>query len=129
MAGPRVFSTRREHFADRAQGAEASDRADVARRLNDCPFLLGRLISVKLASGVAKTLRHGLGVPAAFFVIRANYDGTGTVANVTESSTAFQAKLDLTSQISIVASAACRVDLWVYPRASKPIDATTGQSA
>lgn len=123
-----MFPTRREFFGNRAQDAQESGRSDIARTLNAIPFLKGRLISVKLAAATDLYLSHGLGAPAAFFVIRQNYDGTATAAIVVESASSVQAKLDQNRQIGVVASAACTVDLWVYPRASAQIDLTTGQS-
>lgn len=119
---------RREVFDDRAQNAEARTRAELTDRLQRCPFIIGRIVSVKVTSGTTKTVRHGLGVPAAFIVVRQNYDGTGTQVNVTEAASASQAKLDLSNQLAITPSATGKVDLWFYPRASRAIDATTGQS-
>jgi hypothetical protein len=94
---------------------------DIANVLLAVPFLQGTLISVRLSVGVAKTISHRLGKPAAFFVARPNYDGTGFVANVVESSTADQAKIDQYNELSIVADLDCIVDLWFYPRASAAV--------
>lgn len=99
---------------------QGQDR-DTAGAINNVPFLdgRGRLISVRLAAGVGTLIRHGLGVPSTFFMVRPNYSGSGVVANVVESATSFQPTGDrLDTHLSIVASASCIVDLWFYPRAS-----------
>lgn len=101
----------------------------LGKKLGLCPFLEGRCISVKLVAGTAYTLVHGLGAPAAFFVIRQNYDGTGTqTRHPVESATSFQTELDQNNQLSIVCADSGTWDLWVYARASQPIPNGASQS-
>lgn len=119
--GSKALTTSREHTGDRATDAIQRARDEIARWINLCPFVRGRLISVALTAGTGKTVAHGLGTPAAFFIARQNYDGTGNVTAIVESSTSFQAGLDPNHQMNIVASVSCIVDLWFYPRASEAV--------
>lgn len=123
----RGLTTAREFFGERAQNAEAQRRSDMARALNEIPFLRGRMISVSLTGGLDKAVDHGLGVPATFIVARTNY-ANGLPANIVESDPSLQAELDPARQLYVLADINCIVDLWFYPRASKVIDTTTGQS-
>lgn len=50
---------------------QAQDAAGVLRR---CPFVEGRMKSLRLEAGVPLVVDHGLGAPAAFIVARQNYD-------------------------------------------------------
>lgn len=118
----------REHTGDRAADAIQSDRDRIAKTLNAFPFARGKLISVDLTGGVGTTINHGLGTPAACYIVRPNYDGSGNVVRIAESGTAYQAALDLNNQLSIVADVSGLLDLWFYPRASKVIPTGAVQS-
>ncbi len=83
------------------------------------PFLFGgKLISIEFTGAGNKTVVHGLGRPAAFFVARYNYLPGSAGVMFAEGD---QTGLDTDSQLSVAASAACMVDLWMYPRASQPV--------
>lgn len=126
MKGPRPFNQRTEPQAGRQLNDADRARAELARLLNRIPFLAGgRPISVRFVAATAKTVKHGLGTPATFIVIRPNYDGTANNPAFREGD---QTGLDANTQLAIVASTNCDVDLWFYPRSSQPIDATAGQS-
>lgn len=123
------LAVRRAQTGDRQDEAIQRASQDIVGLLRRLPFAAGRMISVTLTAGVAYTLNHGLGVPAAIFVARPNYDGTGTQTRLpVESATSFQSVLDQNNQLSIVCADAGTWDLWVYPRASKTIPAGAQQS-
>ncbi len=100
------------------------DTADLGRTLRACPFIIGRLKSVRFDGG-NKVVNHGLGRPAAWIVVRSYEPGQGP-GPITESSD--QTGLDPKNQIRIFAHDVMVADLWFYPRASRPINLTTGQS-
>lgn len=98
--------------------------------INAVPFLGGgRLVSVRFASAAFDYgIAHGLGFPAAFMVIRQNYEqpvpaGPPAFMGVTESAAATQATIapDQAKLIGLRSTAAGTCDIWFYPRASKPI--------
>lgn len=120
------IAVRRVQTGDRQDESIQRPSRDVVGALNAFPFVKGRLFSVTFAASTAKTISHGLGVPAACMIVRQNYDGTGNVPRLGESSTATQAKLDLNNQLSLVCDLACMLDLWFYPAASVFIDPATG---
>lgn len=126
---PKAVPQRREFTGDAGADRIQQAREDALAVLRACPFIRGRLISVQLVGGVAKTINHRLGAQATFMLARPNYDGTGNVSIVTESATGSQQPLDLKNQLSIVASVSGKFDLWFYPIASRPIDARSGVSA
>lgn len=125
----RALPQRRQRVGDQVLEKVQDNTQDLTKTLGTCPFLMGRLVSVQLTGGTAKVVSHNLGTPAACFVIRMNYDAGGAVnAPVFAESFPQPASLDLTKQLSVVASATCTIDLWFYPRASKVLDARTGIS-
>lgn len=107
---------------ERIQATSRDAISDVTR----CPFLFGRLISVKLSGGVDKVIRHGLGVPARAMLVSFDYSGNTGSPALNESSAAVQQPLDQRQDLAILANADCTVDVWFYPRASKTIDPRTG---
>ncbi len=119
---------RREQFGERKANAVDAARADMARQLNTIPFLRGRLISVMFTAVTDQVVNHGLGVPAACFVIRQNYDGYLEGAVLDESAPAVQAKLDQNNQLAIQCNVNATMDLWFYPRASQVIPTGETQS-
>lgn len=120
---------RREHTGNTQLDRVQAPAQNIIQLIGSVPFLAGgRLISVKLPHATPTTINHGLGSPAAFFVVRENYDGSGNTVDLAESATSAQTGLDLNNQLSIIASDACTVDLWVYPSASQIIPAGTSQS-
>ncbi len=125
MAAPRVIPQRRAFVADPVLAQVDQAREDLAQVLRFCPFLRGRLVSVTLVANTTTVIRHGLGVASAFIIVRQNYDTVGARPAFTE---AQPSGVDETKFLTIYADAACTVDLWCYPRASKPIDANQGQS-
>jgi len=120
------FALKREHTGDRQLDSMQQARNDIANSLNSCPFVQGKLVSVKLTGLAQKVVTHSLGTPAACFVIRLSYDGLQNAAQISES--ADQTGIDENNQLRVVASQNCTVDLWFYPRASQQIDPNTGQS-
>jgi hypothetical protein len=108
---------------DRIQGVVR----DLMAALRMVPFLWGgKLVSVQfLAGGVRHRVRHGLGVPAAFIVIRSNYAAAPNFGSLLEYLNDGE---DLTQYLGIISDVNATVDLWFYPRASKPIDAGQQQS-
>lgn len=71
---PTKIAIRREHTGTAAGERIQRQAQDVARTLSRCPFLIGRLKSVRLDANVPLVIDHGLGSPAAFIVARHNYD-------------------------------------------------------
>lgn len=121
MNGPKQLARGIVHTSDRLLSDIQARVRDIISALRLLPFLRGRLISVSLTASVGTTINHKLGVPAAFFVIRHNYNGAGTTVKITESATSFQTPLDANNQLSVVADTNCLLDLWFYPRASVPV--------
>jgi hypothetical protein len=121
----RGIPQRLEYQADPSAARSQQAREDLARWLAAVPFLQGRLVSVTFANGVRKEVRHGLGGAAACIVVRQNYDSGSASVRVAEHGTR---ATDETTHLALVADAACTLDLWFYPRASKTIDAGQGQS-
>ncbi len=104
---------------------------DLVAALRLIPFLWGgRLVTVHFtAGGAQKVVRHGLGVPAACFVLRLNYDAAAGMAGPTFAEWMPQpTTIDPKQQIALVADNVCTCDLWFYARASKPLDPQQGQS-
>lgn len=129
MPSPRVFQERREATDDRATARREQTTIDLAANLNTIPFLRGKIVACKFtAAGTYYTFRHGLGVPAACFVIRQNYDAAGGAAGPTFAENPSQAGLDTKNEISLVANNICTVDMWFYPRASKTLATNRIQS-
>ena len=127
MAAPRAIPQRREVTDDSSLGRVDQAREELANALRNCPFLRGRLVSVDFPTGGArKVVRHGLGVAAACIIVRQNYETvTATYASIIE----YQNEgVDLTQNLALISDVTSRVDLWFYPRSSKPIDAAQGQS-
>lgn len=122
---PKGLPRRREYVDDPRLARGEQAREDLAQALRSIPFLRGRLVSVRLAAATRKEVRHGLGVAAACIVVRQNYDAWAAAATLSESSTR---ATNETTHLALVADAACDLDLWFYPRASRPIDAGQGQS-
>jgi hypothetical protein len=119
----------RQPLAQTFEAQQAQRQAQmVSRQVNACPFVTGVMRSVTFVAATAKVVNHGLGSPAAFFVARHNYDSASAYPRIVESAPAIQAGIDTKNQMFIVADAACTVDLWFYPLASKTIDTATGQS-
>ena len=111
MTTPTKLAIRRQHT-----GSHASDEAQrlaqqAARRLNDCPFLVGRRVDgLTFAAGVDKLVDHGLGRrPRGVLVLR-DY-GTDVCTGVGESSTQPN---DTTKQINLRSPDDCTVDLWFF---------------
>ena len=122
----RLVPVQREHTGDAAADRQQTQAGDIARFLRSVPFLYGTLKSVKFTAGPSSVvINHGLGVPAACFVVRMNYHSALNGPLFTEAS---QAGLDPNKQLKITASAICDVDLWVYPRASKTVPTGADQS-
>lgn len=95
------------------------------------PYLWGgKLISVTFASaGTEQIIQHNLGVPAACFVVRENYNSLGAMNKPAFAESVPQpTTIDPTTHLALIASAVCSVDLWFYPRASKEIDSVSHQS-
>ena len=121
MAAASKIGRTRSHTGDRqidAVQAAAQRSADVA---NGCPFLRGVLRSVAFAGGTQKAVDHGLGVPAACIVVRQNYNVFSMTASLAEALPAFQATLDVNTQLGLVTDLDCTLDLWFYPRASEAV--------
>lgn len=116
----------REHTGDPQLDRMQGQRNELAQLLRLCPFVQGRLVSVSFSGGVYQTVTHKLGVPAACFVIRQNYDAAALGYELSENPS--QTGLDQNNQLSLGTSAAVKLDLWFYPRASKQIDPTTRHS-
>jgi hypothetical protein len=127
MAAPKTLPQTRTFSEDFTLASIDQSREDLVRILAMCPLLRGRLVSVTFPAATRKIVRHGLGVAAACFVVRMNYDPAQNSPTFTEDDDQ-ATDCDKTQQIAIIASAVCSVDLWFYPRASKDIDARQGQS-
>lgn len=110
----------REHFEDERVLRLQERVRKVEAFLQNCPFLLGRPKTVQFSSGVSKAVNHGLGVPAACFVIRSS-----AAADIFE--TALQSGLDPAKQLALTSNADATVDLWFYPRASRVLE-SSGES-
>lgn len=115
----------REHTGDAAQDRMQRQSQVVSGQVAACPFVAGKLKSLKFTAGTALVVNHGLGRPAGWFVVRGNYDGSGNYPRISES--ASQSGINQSVQVSLTADASCTVDVWFYPRASAYVDAT-GQS-
>ena len=127
MVAPKTLQQRREYVADPQLARVDQARDDLATLLRSIPFLRGRLVSVAFSGAGSKAVRHGLGVPAAFIVIRQNYlSNAGPV--YAESDVAAQALVDQKQYLAVQVDRACTVDLWFYARASRKVDAGQGQS-
>lgn len=127
MVAPRALPQRREHIDDPQLARVDQAREDLSRAIAQCPFLRGRLVSVAFSGSGSKAVRHGLGVPAAFIVIRQNYlSNAGPV--YAESDATAQALVNQKQYLAVQVDRACTVDLWFYPRASKTVDVGQGQS-
>ena len=118
------FAHKREQMNSRQMDAVQQSRNEIASALNQCPFVRGNLVSATFTT-TYKVVTHGLGKPAAFFVIRQDYSKAEPLAVLVEA--ADQTGLDPNRQIRIASAAPSTVDLWFYPRASKSIG-STGQS-
>lgn len=128
VRGPKILPRGRVQTESPDVLREQTKREETTARLNQCPSLFGRLVSVKFAGG-DQIVNHGLGALAAFRIERQNYNGTGSsgfVALLAEASS--QSGLDEKNQMRIHAVDPCTADLWFYPRASQVIDPTTRQS-
>lgn len=121
MAGPRQLPVKREHTGSAPMDRVQSQASDVTVRLRACPFFAGKLVSVQFAAGVTKVVYHRLGTAAACMVIRAPSDAAVIFEDLT-------AAHDEDVALPLQSSADVTVDLWFYPRSSKPIDSATGQS-
>lgn len=121
-----VPTYRHEQTGNSALDRMQSVVRDLVATLRLIPFLWGgKLVSVNLASGTRKEVRHGLGVAASCIVIRQNYDSSAASYSLVESATR---ATDEANYLALVADAAVSLDLWFYKRASKDIDAGQGQS-
>ena len=128
MVAPKVIPRGQATYtADYTVSSIDRSREDLARMLALCPFIQGRLVSVRFVAGTRKVVRHGLGVAAACIVVRMNYDPAEAGPAFAEDSDQ-STGVDKTKQLALVASTACDCDLWFYARASLPIDAGQGQS-
>ncbi len=100
----------------------------VIAALGALPFWGGKLVSVRMAAATRKVIHHGIGTECRAFIVSLNYDAT--MNSATFSLHADQATgMDPKVQLALIASAACDVDLWIYPKASRAISTVTGQSA
>ncbi len=127
MVAPKTLGKERTFTGDIGTDSIDQSRADLADVLRLCPFIRGRLVSVRFAAGVRKVVRHGLGVSAACIVVRPNYDGSGLPSRISEDADATTG-VDTRQQIALLSDETCAVDLWFYPRPSRTIDARQGQS-
>ncbi len=127
MAQPKSLPQSKTYSDDPKLAAVDQALDELTRTLAMCPFLRGRLVSVTFPAATRKVVRHGLGVAAACFVIRMNYDPAQNSPTFTEDDDQ-TTSCDSKQQIALIASAVCKVDLWVYPRASRDIDTRQGQS-
>lgn len=121
MRGPKRVPERREHT-----GAASADRmqavpSEIVSLLKRCPFIVGRLVTVTFAAFTTKLVYHRLGVPAACMVVRQSEDA-GILTEILATTH------DEKSALPLQCSADGTFDLWFYPRASRPVDAATGQS-
>jgi len=122
---PRPLPQRREYLKDPALARVDQAREDLARQLSACPFLRGRLISVSFASNTRTVVRHDLGVAAACMIIRQDYSDGVSYGRLVESDIRDATP---TKNLALVYEVGGTLDLWFYPRASKPVDAGQGQS-
>lgn len=120
------FALRREHTGNRQIDSIQQARNEIASTLNDCPFVRGKLVSFTGTTNTHRVITHGLGQPAAFFTIRQSYGGVESIPGFAEATD--QSGIDPNNQIRVFVWQTGTVDLWFYPRASKQIDSTTGQS-
>lgn len=127
VRGPKILPRGRVQTESPDVLREQTKREETTARLNQCPMLFGRLVSVHFTVGGGdQVVTHRLGVPAGWQVVRGGYSGNGFAANIAEATS--QAGLDANNQIRLNAADVCKADIWFYPRASQPIDPTTGQS-
>ncbi len=123
----KAIPQRRSFVPDRTTAGVDQAREDLAHQLSTIPFLRGKLISVNMPAGQYLVVNHALGVPAAFIVIRQNYNAN-ELANhgLFESNPAASGIRVDERQFSILGSDdACTLDLWFYPRASKATEGYT----
>jgi hypothetical protein len=121
MAGPKRTADRREHTGDAQADRMQSVPNELVAMLRRCPFVVGRLVTVRFTAFTTKVVFHRLGVPAACIVVRRS-EGSGTIYEVP--ATTHDPKNSLPLQCDTTST----WDLWFYPRSSRPIDNTTGQS-
>ncbi len=120
---------RTEHTGDPVIDRIQGQFGGLVAALRLIPFLFaGKLVSVTFGATTPKSVLHGLGVPVGFIVVRNNYNGSGVATDIAENDATYQAAIDQRQAISLYSSVASTVDLWFYPRASKPIETVTGQS-
>jgi hypothetical protein len=110
---------RREHTGTRQGDAMQRSAQQAARQVSDyadVPFLQKphKLIRVTLTAFVSKTVRHNLGVPAAFFIVRPSTGSEIVYEN------AYAQGVDEANEISLGSGASGTWDLWFYPRAEDP---------
>lgn len=96
---------------------------EALRLLSAIPFLsVGRLISCRFPlASTDYAFEHGLGAPAAAFIVRANYEAT-TPLSIAESGPVLQNAIPQDRCLGLRSSAAGTVDIWFYPRASLIVD-------
>lgn len=132
MARPTKLAHDAVHSDDRDKVRLSEGLRQAKNAINAVPFLGGgRLVSVHFKDvNFDRAIAHGLGLPAAFIVVRQNYvydpanpSTPPPFMSVTESASTVQTSLasDQTKLIALRSTAAGTVDLWFYPRASKQL--------
>lgn len=116
MGGPKRLGDARQHTGDRKIDAIQERIRRTESASNACPFSAGKLRSVQFTNA-SRIVNHGLGTPAAFFVVRASYIGSTAIASLCED--ADQTGLDPNNQIRIHSTTTTLVDLWFYPQSSE----------
>lgn len=127
MSGPKIPARVRNLTGDPVQDRIDASRDELADLLRRCPFFFGRIVSVNFTAATPKLVTHRLGTPAACFVVRQDYGGAAAYPALIEAPLT-TALGDESHQLGLLCEATCTLDLWFYPRASRPIDANTGQS-
>lgn len=86
----------------------------IKEQVNQSDIVFGRrLVGINLVAATALVIDHGLGrLMNGWFVCRPNYNAAGGFCSFGEDVAATQP--DRTKSFSIVASANCTVDIWVF---------------
>lgn len=130
MRRPTRLPVTREHTGDRNLDRVQQNIGQGRSKAFSSPF--GGWIIKTLRFAAASTyytFNHGIGVPAACFPVRMNYDAAGGAGMPAFAENISPGAINLNSQISLKASAVCTVDMLFYPRASKVIPTGKIQSA
>lgn len=110
MVAPKL-SSRGEQTKNRQLEVMQRETAKTQRRVNDCPFLKGNLVTgLAFVASVAQTIDHQLGQSCQGFIVVRNYGATNGIVPV-EAPTQ---PPDRTKQIALVTPLNGTFDIWFF---------------